>query len=70
MGAFDKLQDGAEDLKDKAQAFLQEHGDKIDSGIDKASDFVEDKTGGKVNLDKAADVLKDGIDKLDGEPTS
>lgn len=70
MGAFDKLQDGAEDLKDKAQALLQEHGDEIDSGIDKASDFVEDKTGGKVKLDKAADALKDGIDKLDGDPTS
>lgn len=70
MGAFDKVQDGAESLKDKAQSFLQEHGDKIDSGIDKASDFVEDKTGGKVNLDKAADALKDGIDKIDGDPTS
>lgn len=70
MGAFDKVQDGAEGLKDKAQAFLQEHGDKIDSGIDKASDFVEDKTGGKVKLDKAADALKDGIDKIDGDPAS
>jgi len=46
-----------------------QHGDKVDQGIDKAGDVVDDKTGGThaAHVDKAQDAAKDGSDKLTGE---
>jgi hypothetical protein len=61
MGMFDKL-------KKKAGDAVDQHGDKIGGGIDKASDMIDRKTGGKhgEHIDKGADFAKDGLDKLDG----
>ncbi|MFD1827516.1 MULTISPECIES: antitoxin [Mumia] len=72
MGLLDKFKDNADGLKDKAQDLIKEHGDKIDQGIDKAADLASDKTGGKHDdkIDKGADALKDGVDKIDGDPTT
>jgi len=47
MGLFSKAKKAAED-----------HGDKIADGVDKATDMVDDKTGGKFteHLDKVDDL--------------
>ncbi len=51
------------DIKGKAQDALAEHGDQVSDAIDKAVDFVDEKTGGKIGdkadgiVDKAKDAL-------------
>jgi len=50
-----------DNLKDKAQGLIAEHGDKIDSGLEKAATFVDGKTGGKYH-----DKITAGVDKAQG----
>lgn len=54
-------------LLDKIKGALQGKSKQMKSGIDKAADVVDDKTGGKHTdkIDGAADKAKDIIDKLD-----
>ena len=58
MGMFDKFKKKAADMAD-------EHGDKIEGGIDKAADFADDKTGGKYT-DKIEGGTEKAKDLLDG----
>lgn len=64
---------GLDEIKDKASEMLSEHGDKIEEGLDKAADFVDDKTGGKFSdkidsgVDKAKDFIPGGEDSSDSE---
>jgi uncharacterized protein YjbJ (UPF0337 family) len=44
---LDKAKVLAKDLSGKAKEAVTEHSDKIDDGIDKAADFVDEKTKGK-----------------------
>ncbi|WP_211357192.1 antitoxin [Nocardioides rubriscoriae] len=58
-----------DDIKGKLEDAVDEHGDKIADGIDKAADLADDKTGGK-HHDKiagATDKAKDALDGLDGK---
>ena len=60
MGFLDKL-------KGKATQAVDQHGDKIAQGIDKAAEAADRKTGGK-HADKIAKgrtQAKDALDKLD-----
>ena len=59
MGMFDKFKKKAADMAD-------EHGDKIESGIDKAADFADDKTGGKYSdkIESGTEKAKDFLDDL------
>ena len=58
---------------DKAKAKLTEavdqHGDKIAQGIDKAGAFANEKTGGKHadKIDQATSKARDALDNLDGK---
>nr|NIS41212.1 antitoxin [Desulfuromonadales bacterium] len=54
-------------FKKKAADLAEEHGDKIDEGIDKAADFVDDKTGGKYTdkIEGGTEKAKDFIDGLE-----
>jgi len=63
MGLFDRFKRA----KDKAGDLVDEHRDKIESGIDKAADVADDKTKGKYSdkIDKGADAARKGVDKLD-----
>jgi hypothetical protein len=67
MGFLDKLKKSSADVTDKARDLATEHGDKIDDGIDKVADTVDQKTGGKHSdkIDKAADTAKGLVDKLE-----
>lgn len=56
MGIMDRFK--------KAKDMAGEHGDKIADGVDKATDVVDDKTGGKFTdqlekVDDMADKLRD-----------
>jgi hypothetical protein len=46
-----------------------QHADKAEGGIDKAGDFIDDKTGDKYadHVDKGQDAAKDALGKLDDE---
>lgn len=60
MGMMDKLNEA----KDKAQDLVESQGDKIADGVDKATDLIDDKTGGKFTdkldkVDDLADKLRD-----------
>ena len=61
MGMFDNL-------KKKATAAVDQHGDKIASGIDKAAGLADKKTKGKHGgqISKGAAAAKGALDKLDG----
>lgn len=58
---------------DKAKAKLtqavDQHGDKIAEGIDKAGRIANEKTGGKhaEKIDKATGKARDALDSLDGK---
>ena len=58
---------------DKAKARLtkavDDHGDKIAQGIDKAGHLVNEKTGGKHadKIDRATGKARDALDSLDGK---
>ncbi len=62
MGMFDNL-------RDKATEAVDEHGDKIGEGLDKAGEFADEKTDGKYGdkIDQGTDVAKDQLDNLDGQ---
>jgi F0F1-type ATP synthase membrane subunit b/b' len=58
-----------DDAKKKLGDAVDEHGDKIADGLDKAGDLVNKKTGGKYD-DKIAGATakaKDALDGLDGK---
>jgi hypothetical protein len=74
--AKDKAKDVIDDLKqqaaglaDKGKDLLAEHGDKIDSALGQAANFVDEKTGGKHSdkIDTAVDKAKEMLDKLAGD---
>ena len=62
MGMFDKW-------KKKAADIAEEHGDKIEGGIDKAAEFADDKTGGKYTdkIEGGTEKAKDFLDDLGDE---
>jgi hypothetical protein len=61
MGMFDNL-------RKKAEKAVDQHGDKIAQGIDKAAAAASKKTGGKHDdkLAKGSTAAKNALDKLDG----
>ena len=69
MGLLDKAKELFTANKDKAQDLVGEHGDKVKDGLDKAVDFVDDKTGGKHTdtIEGVAGKAKEGIDKFGGD---
>ena len=57
---------GFDELKDKATAFASEHADQIAEGVDKAGDFVDEKTDGKFadKVDGVQDAAKNFLNGL------
>lgn len=66
MGLFDKFKKQGSDLQSKASDLADEHGDKINAGIDKAGDLADKATGGKISdqIDGAVDKAKGAVDNL------
>jgi MT0933-like antitoxin protein len=58
-----------DDAKDRLGDVVDEHGDQVSDGIDKAAEFIGDKTGGKYDdkIEMGAEKAKDALDSLDGK---
>ena len=58
-----------DNAKDKLSDAVDEHGDKIEAGIDKAAAVADDKTGNKHTdkIESGAGKTKDALDSLDGK---
>ncbi|WP_457255650.1 antitoxin [Pedococcus sp. P5_B7] len=58
-----------DNIKDKAEALVDSQGEKVGEGLDRAGDFVDEKTGGKYGdqIDQGSDRAKDALDGLDGK---
>jgi uncharacterized protein YjbJ (UPF0337 family) len=54
---------------DKAKEAVEKNLDKVEGAIDKAGDFVDEKTGGKFadSVDKVQDAAKQAADKATGD---
>ena len=59
-------------FKDKIADAVNKYGDRIDEGLDKARDAVDQRTGGKYadKLDSAVGRAKDTLDDVGGRGTS
>ncbi|MFC9387439.1 antitoxin [Streptomyces venezuelae] len=74
MGLLDSLKAKLAPAKDKVADLAQQHGDKIDHGIDKAARLVDEKTKGKYSdkIHSGTDKAKDALDRIghkdDGTP--
>ena len=68
MGMFDNLKGKADQLREKASGLVDQHGDTIDKGLDKAGEIVDQKTGGKYTEKIATGKAKarEQLDNLDG----
>ena len=55
---------------DKAKDLVNEHNDKVDQGIDKAADMIDQKTGGQHSsqIDQAAEQAKKAMDDKGTQP--
>jgi hypothetical protein len=55
---------------DKAKDLLNEHNDKVDQGIDKAAELIDQKTGGEhtEQIDQAAEQAKQAMDNAGDQP--
>ena len=53
----------------KAKDAVDQHGDKISDGIDRAAKMADEKTKGKYSdkIDTAQQKSKEALDKLDGK---
>lgn len=60
---------GLRDWLNKGKKAAAENKDAVKDGVDKAGDFIDDKTGGQhaEHVDKGQDAAKDYIDKLPEE---
>ena len=73
MSFMDTLKDKLGMAKSKAPGLAEQHGDKVESGIDKAAQTADSKTGGKYSdkIDTGADKAKDALGNMkdkDGNP--
>lgn len=62
MGMFDEI-------KNKVTEVVDEHGEQVGDGIERAGDFVDEKTGGQYSghVDSGQDAVKNALDGLDGQ---
>ncbi|MFD4318612.1 antitoxin [Streptomyces sp. NPDC058548] len=76
MGLLDSLKAKLAPAKDKVADLAQQHGGKIDHGIEKAAKLVDEKTKGKYSdkIHSGTDKAKDALDRIghkdDGTPGS
>ncbi|GAA4294542.1 antitoxin [Actinokineospora soli] len=49
------------ELKQKAEGLVEQHGDKIEDGVEKAGEFVKGKFGHAEQVDQVVDKIQDMI---------
>lgn len=50
-----------DELKNKAQDLVNQHGDKIEGGVEKAGEFAKQKLGHEQQIDSVVDKIQDMI---------
>jgi hypothetical protein len=50
-------------LRDKALGLVHGHKDQVEDGVDKVAEAAKGKLGHDDTVDKAADFIKDNLDK-------
>ncbi|TDE14013.1 antitoxin [Jiangella asiatica] len=60
---------GFDEIKNKITGAVSGNADKVGDGVDKATDFIDEKTGGKYSehLETADDKARDLLEGLDGD---
>ena len=58
-----------DNMKDQVSKQVDEHGEQIGDGVDRAGDFVDEKTGGQHadKVDQRQEGLTTAHDRLDGQ---
>ncbi|MET9548518.1 antitoxin [Streptomyces sp. NPDC006627] len=66
MGFLDRVKAKLAPAKDKVSDLAQQHGDKIDHGLEKAAKVVDEKTKGKYSdkIQAGTGKAKDAVDRL------
>ncbi|MFI9154244.1 antitoxin [Streptomyces sp. NPDC053367] len=66
MGLLDNLKGKLSPAKDKVSGLAQQHGDKIQHGLDKAARVVDEKTKGKYSdrIQSGTGKAKEAMDRL------
>ncbi|MEV0784324.1 antitoxin [Streptomyces sp. NPDC050423] len=66
MGFMDNLKAKLSPAKDKVSDLAQQHGDKIDQGLQKAARTVDEKTKGKYSdkIESGTQKAKDAVERL------
>ena len=66
MGLLDNLKAKLSPAKDKVSGLAQQHGDKVQHGLDKAAKAVDKKTKGKYSdkIQTGTGKAKDAMDRL------
>lgn len=69
MAFIDDIKGKAEGLVDQAQGLVAKNEDAIKSGIEKAGDFIDEKTGGKFaeHVDKVQGAASGLTEKMAGD---
>ncbi|MGW2817569.1 antitoxin [Streptomyces sp. NPDC001415] len=66
MGFLDTLKAKLAPAKDKVSDLAQQHGDKIDHGLEKAAKLVDQKTKGKYSdkIESGTGKAKEALDRI------
>ncbi|MBT2440645.1 antitoxin [Streptomyces sp. ISL-36] len=66
MGLLDSLKAKLAPAKDKVSDLAQQHGEKIDHGLEKAAKLVDEKTKGKYSdkIESGTGKAKDALDRI------
>ncbi|KKD09042.1 antitoxin [Streptomyces sp. WM6386] len=66
MGLLDNLKAKLSPAKDKVSGLAQQHGDKVQHGLDKAAKVVDEKTKGKYSdkIQTGTGKAKNAMDRL------
>lgn len=69
MSLLDKFKGSRSKAKQQAEQVVEQHGDKIASGIEKTGDAVNKVTGGRFDdkIDKGVSKAKDRLDQSGGK---
>jgi hypothetical protein len=69
MGLLDNMKAKLGPAKEKVSGLAQQHGDKIERGLDKAAKAVDEKTKGKYSetIHTGTGKAKDAMDRLAGK---
>jgi MT0933-like antitoxin protein len=56
-------------IMDKVKGLFSQHSEHADTGIEKAGDTIDERTGGKhaEHVDKGQDAARQHLDKLSGD---